>query len=114
MRKQSEVALAYQTEVAILEQQRTENSETLREIDTMRTQWRVPGGSLLALGVAGLIGGITAVATGAPPLWTVTLFAITGGLLLAGSTQGAHIADYIADLASSSGRVQLHEREVTP
>ncbi|HYI63962.1 MAG TPA: potassium channel family protein [Allosphingosinicella sp.] len=34
------------------------------------------------------------------------------GLLLAGSTQGAHIADYIADLASSSGRVQLHEREV--
>jgi len=36
------------------------------------------------------------------------------GLLLAGSTQGAHIADYIADLASSSGRVQLYEREVTP
>jgi voltage-gated potassium channel len=35
------------------------------------------------------------------------------GLLLAGSTHGAHIADYIADLASSSGRVQLHEREVT-
>ena len=36
------------------------------------------------------------------------------GLLLAGSTEGAHIADYIADLASSSGRVQLHEREVRP
>ena len=36
------------------------------------------------------------------------------GLLLAGSTHGAHIADYIADLASDSGRVQLHEREVTP
>ncbi|HTU10710.1 MAG TPA: potassium channel family protein [Allosphingosinicella sp.] len=36
------------------------------------------------------------------------------GLLLAGSTEGAHIADYIADLASSSGRVQLHERQVTP
>ena len=36
------------------------------------------------------------------------------GLLLAGSTDGAHIADYIADLASSSGRVQLCEREVTP
>ncbi len=35
------------------------------------------------------------------------------GLLLAGSTEGAHIADYIADLASTSGRVQLHEREVT-
>ena len=36
------------------------------------------------------------------------------GLLLAGSTEGAHIADYIADLASTSGRVQLHEREVRP
>lgn len=36
------------------------------------------------------------------------------GLLLAGSTDGAHIADYIADLASSSGRVQLCERQVTP
>jgi voltage-gated potassium channel len=35
------------------------------------------------------------------------------GLLLAGSTDSAHIADYIADLASSSGRVQLNEREVT-
>jgi len=36
------------------------------------------------------------------------------GLLLAGSTHGTHIADYIADLASSSGRVRLAEREVRP
>jgi voltage-gated potassium channel len=35
------------------------------------------------------------------------------GLLLAGSTQGLHISDYIADLASSSGRVKLEERVVT-
>jgi voltage-gated potassium channel len=35
------------------------------------------------------------------------------GLLLAGSTQGFHIADYIADLASSSGRVKLSERMVS-
>ncbi len=35
------------------------------------------------------------------------------GLLLAGSAKGAHIADYMADLASVSGRVQLVEREVT-
>jgi voltage-gated potassium channel len=35
------------------------------------------------------------------------------GLLLAGSTQGLHISDYIADLASSSGRVKLAERTVT-
>lgn len=35
------------------------------------------------------------------------------GLLLAGSTHGLHISDYIADLASSSGRVKLSERVVT-
>ncbi len=36
------------------------------------------------------------------------------GLLLAGSAQGAHIADYLADLASVDGRVQLVERPVRP
>ncbi|RKF21055.1 potassium transporter TrkA [Altericroceibacterium spongiae] len=36
------------------------------------------------------------------------------GLLLAGSAQGAHIADYLADLASITGRVQLVERSVLP
>ncbi|HEY0026514.1 MAG TPA: potassium channel family protein [Allosphingosinicella sp.] len=35
------------------------------------------------------------------------------GLLLAGSTQGLHISDYLADLASSSGQVRLAERTVT-
>jgi len=36
------------------------------------------------------------------------------GLLLAGSAQGAHLADYLTDLASVSGRVQLVERLVLP
>ena len=36
------------------------------------------------------------------------------GLLLAGSAQGAHIAEYLADLASVSGKVQLIERPVLP
>jgi len=36
------------------------------------------------------------------------------GLLLAGSAEGSHIADYVADLASVSGRVQLIERAVLP
>jgi len=35
------------------------------------------------------------------------------GLLLAGSTHGPHIADYMADLAATDGRVALHERVVT-
>ncbi|WP_126173181.1 potassium channel family protein [Altericroceibacterium xinjiangense] len=34
------------------------------------------------------------------------------GLLLAGSAQGAHISEYMADLASVTGRVQLIERQV--
>ena len=34
------------------------------------------------------------------------------GLLLASSTDGPHISDYLADLASSSGRVRLAERPV--
>src|SRR3546814_9756907 len=32
------------------------------------------------------------------------------GLLLAGSAQGAHVADYMADLASVGGRVQLDRK----
>ncbi|MGE4430788.1 MAG: TrkA family potassium uptake protein [Sphingobium sp.] len=36
------------------------------------------------------------------------------GLLLAGSGTGPHLADYIADLASSAGRVQLNERLIGP
>ena len=36
------------------------------------------------------------------------------GLLLAGSAQGSHVADYMVDLASVGGRVQLVERPVRP
>ncbi|MBL9070314.1 MAG: potassium channel family protein [Sphingopyxis sp.] len=35
------------------------------------------------------------------------------GLLLAGSAQGEHVADYMADLAAVGGRVQLRERPVS-
>jgi voltage-gated potassium channel len=35
------------------------------------------------------------------------------GLLLAGSTHGAHLAEYLADLAATDGRVALHERPVS-
>ena len=37
-----------------------------------------------------------------------------GGRLLAGATMGSHIADYISDLVTSRGRVELRERAVTP
>jgi voltage-gated potassium channel len=35
------------------------------------------------------------------------------GLLLAGSAQGEHVADYIADLAAIGGKVQLRERPIS-
>jgi len=35
------------------------------------------------------------------------------GLLLAGSTHGLHLAEYLADLAATGGRVAFHERIVT-
>ncbi len=36
------------------------------------------------------------------------------GLLLAGSAEGQHVAEYLSDLASVAGRVQLVERPVEP
>jgi voltage-gated potassium channel len=36
------------------------------------------------------------------------------GLMLAGSAQGRHVSEYLADLASVGGRVQLVERPVAP
>lgn len=36
------------------------------------------------------------------------------GLLLAGSTSGRHIADYMTDLAATGGRIKLKERAVLP
>jgi voltage-gated potassium channel len=36
------------------------------------------------------------------------------GLLLAGSTQGRHIAEYMTDLAATDGQVALRERTATP
>lgn len=36
------------------------------------------------------------------------------GLLLAGSTDGPHVADYLTDLAAAYGRVALRERDATP
>lgn len=48
-------------------------------------------------------------AAGATTVINPTSFA---GLLLAGSAHGAGISDYLADLASATGRVRLHERVI--
>ncbi|HTK32303.1 MAG TPA: AAA family ATPase [Candidatus Saccharimonadaceae bacterium] len=79
MRGQSEVALAFQTEVAGLEQQRTESTETLRDIDTLRNARRMPGWFLVALGLGGAAAGAVLIAVnGQMGLWTSL---IAGGAL---------------------------------
>lgn len=45
---------------------------------------------------------------------TVINPASLAGVLLAGSTHGAHIASYLTDLAAADGQVVLHERAITP
>ncbi len=57
LRHQSERHLAFQTEVAGLEQERTQASEALREMDAARSARRVPGWFALALGLGGALAG---------------------------------------------------------
>jgi DNA repair exonuclease SbcCD ATPase subunit len=54
---QAVLALAFQTEIAGLEQTRTGNTETLRQIDAHRAGRRLPGWLLAALGVGATIAG---------------------------------------------------------
>jgi voltage-gated potassium channel len=54
---------------------------------------------------------VPARAAGASTVINPTSFA---GLLMAGSAQGSGIADYMADLASHAGEVQLRERLIRP
>ncbi len=84
LRSHSERALQYQTEVASLERARTDATEVLREIDTIRHRWRMPGWFMTALGLAAaLAGGAVQVLGGLPTLWT-GLLAGGAGLLLLG------------------------------
>lgn len=67
LRHQSERHLAFQTEVAGLEQERTQASEALRELDAARGARRVPGWFALALGLGGaLAGGLVLALNGQP------------------------------------------------
>jgi DNA repair exonuclease SbcCD ATPase subunit len=75
LRRQSELQLAYQTEVAALERERTESSELLRTIDTARTRRRLPGGFLIALGLAAAAAGVTIMALRGLPMWWTALIA---------------------------------------
>ncbi|HTR97011.1 MAG TPA: hypothetical protein VMH61_03835 [Candidatus Acidoferrales bacterium] len=66
LRRQSEASLAFQTEVARLEQERTEASETLRAVDGSRSRRRVPGWFALALGLGSTSAGVVVLALHGP------------------------------------------------
>ena len=89
LRRQSDLQLQYQTEVAGLERERTASTETLREIDALRNRWRLPGWFLIALGLAAAVaGGAVMMLNGLPVLWTSLLAAgavlLSTGLVLMG------------------------------
>ncbi len=58
LRQQTDTNLQFQTEVARLEQERTQSSETLRNVDASRNGRRVPGWFALALGIGGAVAGV--------------------------------------------------------
>lgn len=82
LRSQSERALVYHTEVAKLEQARTESTEELREIDALRHRWRMPVWLLTALGLAAVVAGVMLQRLSAPPSQWISLLGV-GGVMLA-------------------------------
>jgi len=115
LRGQSEVALAYQTEVAQLESTRTSSTEVLREIDAVRTRWRLPAWLLLGLGIAGMATGGGLFAThAAMTFWSAFLgvgglvAAVGLSLILAGSrAREAERESALRSLTDAQGRLNL-------
>ena len=100
LRQQADVNLAFQTEVARLEQDRTSASETLRMLDASLNGSRAPGWFALALGLGAAIGG-------------GFVFAMHGTTLLWGGFFGAAVIAVVAGmvLLSTGSRTQTAERE---
>ncbi len=100
LRQQGDVNLAFQTQVAQLEQERTGASETLRSVDASRNDRRIPGWIALALGIGGAAaGGIAMALHAALPLWA--------GLLGGGAVVGV----VGAVLLSAGSRALATERD---
>ncbi len=100
LRQQQQLNLAFQTEVAELEQERTEATETLRNVDASRNARRLPGWVMLALGIGAAIGGGAMLA-----MHTVSIVAM---VLLGG---GAALAATGGGLLAIGARAQSAERD---
>jgi ABC-type transport system involved in cytochrome c biogenesis ATPase subunit len=113
LRKASQWALVYQTEVASLEEARTASTEVLREIDAVRHTWRMPGWFLVALGLASaLAGGVVMALAGLPILWSLlmgggVLLLVAGLVLLmvGGRARDGQRADALARLSDAQRRL---------
>lgn len=84
LRSQSERSLVYHTEVAKLEEARTESTEELREIDALRHRWRMPVWLLTALGLAAVVAGVMLQRLSAPPSQWISLVGVGGVMLVLG------------------------------
>ncbi len=100
LRQQSESNLAFQTEVAGLEQERTGATESLRALDATRSARRVPGWFALALGLGAAIAGAVTLALRTPPVLWATLLGVGGIVAAAGGV-----------LLAIGGRAQAGERD---
>jgi DNA repair exonuclease SbcCD ATPase subunit len=119
LREQSGVALAYQTEVAGLEQTRTDCTETLRAIDQLRASRKLPGWVLISLAVAAVVAGGVGLAMGAVPLPFVVLLgfgvlgAASGAVLLtrAAKARAEERAEALRRLSQAQHRLNLLKEE---
>jgi DNA repair exonuclease SbcCD ATPase subunit len=99
LRDQASLALAFQTDVAKLEQARTESTETLRAVDSQRGKQRMPGWVLVGLGLSGAaIGAVILVLHGPAETGMMMLaggaLAALGGALMLGAAAGARKTDH--------------------
>lgn len=116
LRHQSERHLAYQTEVAGLEQARTQASETLREMDAARSGRRVPGWFALALGLGAALAGALVMGLNSGQS-TLALLLLAGGgvvaaigtalLVLAARGQAAERNDALERLSEAQRHLNL-------
>ncbi|MFN8588474.1 MAG: SMC family ATPase [Candidatus Eisenbacteria bacterium] len=101
LRQQADLNLAFQTEVATLEQERTGATEALRNVDADRNRRRVPAWVVTALGAGAAAAGGVVFATHGPQ---VAYLALLGG--------GAFVAAIGAALLAIAARAQTPERDV--
>ena len=84
LRGQFDMQLQYQTEVAELEKTRTESTETLREVDSMRNARRSPGWLLMAFGLGATIAGVVLLGLRLQLVVWISLVASGGAVLATG------------------------------